>query len=114
VNCTLLTTPELGVGALSFTVLADAPMMCSENTHATYACRTKMGGSTSESLTMCAMLDKSKRTQVSNILFTNHDPFSLAQSSYNPEDFASREGAGHAVLLAEIRMAGHLLVQSQN
>jgi hypothetical protein len=49
-----------------------------------------------------ALLNKSKITHFGNIHFTNPDRLSLAQSSYNPEDFGSRKGAGHAVFSARV------------
>jgi hypothetical protein len=74
-----------------------------KDTQATIAYRTKKGvNARIASGVLPALLDKSTITHFGDILFTNPDRFSLAQSSYNPDDFGSRKGAGHAIFSARV------------
>jgi hypothetical protein len=66
-----------------------------------HACRTKNGvNKRIVDNVLPALLNKSRITHFGNTFFKNPDRFSLAQSSYNPEDFGSRKGAGHAIYSA--------------
>jgi hypothetical protein len=65
------------------------------------ACRTSTGiNKRIAGNVLPALLDKSQITQFGQAFFTNPDRFSLAQSSYSPEDFGSRKGAGRALFSA--------------